>query len=222
MDASTNKGPGIESTNIRVLIVADRAVVRRGVAALLQAFGDLQQVGEAVSGPEVIRLCGRLRPDVVLIGLDAPGTNGIAATRAIRQRYPDVQVIALDDSPHDEIAKAVVHSGAIGYLLEDVSADELAAAIRAAHAGRSTWAPEVTQALMRSAVMQPSPGYELTSREREILGLMIQGLRNTEIARRLVVGRSTVKFHVSNILTKLGVSTRTEAVSLALRRGLVE
>jgi len=131
-------------------------------------------------------------------------------------------VIALDDFPHDEMAKAVVQAGAIGYLLEDVSADELAAAIRAAHAGRPTWVPEATRALMRSAVTQPSPGYGLTSREREILGLMIQGLRNTEIARRLVVGRSTVKFHVSNILTKLGASTRTEAVFLALRRGLVE
>lgn len=206
---------------IRVLIVDDHAVVRSGLATFLQAFDDFELLGVAGDGAEAVRLCAKTSPDVVLMDLLMPEMDGIAATRAIRERHPNVRVIALTSFQDQEKVQAALDAGAIGYLLKNTSADELAQAIRSARAGRPTLGPEATQALIHAATRPPTPGHDLTPREREVLALMAQGLNNAAIAKRLVVNRSTAKFHVSNILTKLGVTTRTEAVAFALTHRLL-
>jgi NarL family two-component system response regulator LiaR len=205
-----------------VLLVDDHAVVRSGLSAFLLAFDGLELVGEAGSGEEAVRLCDRLQPDVVLMDLVMPGMDGAQATRAIREKCPAIQVIALTSFKEQELVEGAMEAGAIGYLLKNVSADELAGAIRAAHAGRPTLAPEAAQALIQARREPQKIGFDLTQREREVLALLVQGLNNPEIAERLVVSRSTAKFHVSSILSKLGVASRTEAVALAVKEGLLD
>ena len=210
------------SQSIRVMLVDDHTMVRRGLATFLKVFDDLELVGEAASGEAAVQLCAQFLPDVVLMDLMLPGMDGATATRLIRQQFPKVQVVALTSFKEQELVQNALQAGAIGYLLKDVSADELAWAIRAAHAGRATLSPEATQALVNAANQPPAPGRDLTEREREVLALMVEGLNNTQIAGRLVVSPSTIKTHVSNILSKLGVASRSEAVALALRSGLVD
>jgi two-component system, NarL family, response regulator LiaR len=214
---------------IRVMLVDDHTMLRRGLATFLRVYDHplagsgpaLQLVGEAENGVEAIQRCAETKPDVVLMDLVMPGMDGVSATRAIRQQFPMVQVIALTSFKEGDLIKNALEAGAIGYLLKDVSADELAQAIRAAHAGRATLSPEAAQALVQNAHRPPAPGLDLTEREREVLILMIEGLNNTQIAGRLAVSPSTIKSHVSNILSKLGVASRTEAVTLALRNRIV-
>jgi len=206
---------------IRVMLVDDHAVVRSGLAAFLLAFDDLELVGDAADGEEALRKCGEVQPDVVLMDLVMPGLDGAAAARAIRESFPETQVVALTSFKNEEFVTSALEAGAIGYLLKNVSAEELAEAIRSAHAGRPTLSPEAMHALIQSTRKSSHPRYELTERELEVLALMVGGLSNPEIAERLVVTRSTVKFHVSNILSKLGVSSRVEAVALALQHDLV-
>ena len=209
------------SKPIRIMLVDDHAMVRRGLATFLKVFSDMQLVGEAESGEAAIQICAEVLPDVILMDMAMPVMDGATATRAIRQKFPHVQIIALTSFKEGKIIQSALEAGAIGYLLKDISADDLAWAIRAAHAGRATLSPEAAQALVESASQPPSPGLDLTEREREVLSLMIEGLNNTQIAGRLTVSPSTIKSHVSNILSKLGVTSRTEAVSLALRNGIV-
>jgi len=205
------------SPPIRVMLVDDHTMVRRGLVTFLKVFDDLQLAGEADSGEAAIQLCGEVLPDVILMDMVLPIMNGVQATRAIRKLYPQVQVIALTSFKDGKLIMDALEAGAIGYLLKDVSADELAQAIRGAYSGRSTLSPEVTQTLVRTANQPPAPGLDLTEREHVVLTLMIEGLNNTQIAGKLSVSPSTIKSHVSNILSKLGVASRTEAVTVALR-----
>ena len=206
---------------IRVMLVDDHTMVRKGLATFLKVFDDLQLVGEAENGAAAIQLCGEILPDVVLMDMVMPDMDGAAATRAIRQQFPQVQVIALTSFKEGELIKKALEAGAIAYLLKDVSADDLVWAIRSAQAGRATLSPEAAQALVETANQPPTPGLDLTEREREVLALMVEGLNNTQIAGRLTVSPSTIKSHVSNVLSKLGVASRTEAVTLALRNRIV-
>lgn len=209
------------SQPIRVLLVDDHTMVRRGLATFLKVFNDLELAGEAESGAAAIQLCGEILPDVVLMDMAMPDMDGATATRAIRQQFPQVQVIVLTGFKEAKLIKNALEAGAIGYLLKYVSADELARAIRAAHSGQATLSPEAAQVLVEKASQPPAPGLDMTEREREVLVLMAEGLTNTQIAGRLTVSPSTVKSHVSNILSKLGVASRTEAVTLALRNHIV-
>lgn len=206
---------------IRVLLVDDHPMVRRGLSAFLGAFDELELAGEADSGKAAIQLCTTLKPDVVLMDMVMPDMDGVDATRAIREKYPDMKVIALTSFVEEERVRSAMEAGAIGYLLKDVSAEELFKAIRAAHAGDATLSPLAAQALVPAATHAAAPGFDLTERERAVLALMAEGLNNTQIAGRLTVQPSTVKAHVSNILSKLGVASRTEAVAMALRNKLV-
>jgi len=210
-------------TPIRVMIVDDHAVVRSGLSAFLMVYDDLEFVGDAGGGLEAVRKCADFSPDVVLMDLVMPEVDGSEATRLIREACPHVQVIALTSYKEEELVQGALKAGAIGYLLKNVSADELASAIRAAYAGRPTLAPEAAEVLIKATTHkndQPDPG--LTDRELDILQLMVDGLSNPEIAKKLFVSRSTVKFHVSNILMKLGATSRTEAVSMAIHGKLVK
>ena len=208
------------SDPIRVVIVDDHLMVRRGLATFLKVSENLELVGEADSGESAIPLCAKLQPDVVLMDMVMQGMDGAAAMRLIRKQCPTVQIIALTSFKDDILVKSALQAGAISYLLKSVSASELAHAIRAAHAGRPTISPEATEALIQAASQEEVPRPSLTEREREVLLLMIEGLNNTQIAGRLTVSPSTIKSHVSSILAKLGVASRTEAVTLALRHKL--
>ncbi len=210
------------SKPIRVLITDDHPVVRNGLAALIDSCDDLTLAGEAAHGAQAVRLADDLQPDVVLMDMMMPGMDGVEATRAIRRRSPQIQVVALTSFGEDQLVQKALQAGAIAYLLKNASHVEVAEAIRAAYAGRPTLAPEATQALMRVAMQPPAVGSDLTPREREVLGLMVDGSSNAIIAQKLILGESTVKSHVSSILAKLGVASRTEAVALAVRHGLVE
>ena len=208
-------------SRIRVMLVDDHLMVRRGLATFLKVFDDLELAGEAGSGKAAVQLCGELLPDVILMDMVMPDMDGATTTHLIRQQHPNVQVLALTSFKEEKLVQNALQAGAIGYLLKDVSADELAQAIRAAHAGRATLSPEAAQALVHAASQPPEPGHDLTERERAVLALLVEGLNNTQIAGRLVVSPSTVKSHVSNILSKLGVASRSEAVALAVRNKLV-
>jgi two-component system, NarL family, response regulator LiaR len=209
-----------ETDRIRVLIVDDHAVVRSGLGAFFAVFPDLELVGEAENGDEALVRCGLLRPDVILMDLIMPGTDGVTATRLIKEKYPSIKVIALTSFQEDDLVQGALQAGATGYLMKNISARELASAIRSANAGKMTLSPEAAQILVQGK-LRPRDIDELTEREREVLALMVEGLNNAEIAGRLVISVSTVKYHVSNILAKLGVDNRVSAVTTAIQKKLV-
>ncbi len=205
---------------IKVLVVDDHTVVRGGLRLFLLAFPEMELVGEAGSGEEAVRFCAANHPDVVLMDLMMPGIGGVEATRIIRHESPHIQVIALTSFPDNQLVQDVLEAGAIGYLLKNADAAEIAGAIRAARSGRATLAPEAASALMQqkngSGLHQ-----ELTEREWEVYRLLLEGKTNADIAAKLVVGLSTVKYHVSRVLSKLGVSSRSEAIAYGIQHHLV-
>jgi NarL family two-component system response regulator LiaR len=206
---------------IKVMIVDDHAVVRSGLSAFLMAYDDLELVGEAGGGKDAVGRCREVSPDVVLMDLVMPEMDGAQTTEEILKMCPHIKVIALTSFPEEDLVQKALKAGAISYLLKNVSGEELANAIRAAYAGKATLAPEATEALIHSATKPPAPGADLTDRELEVLGLMTRGMNNDTIAKELFISASTVKFHVSNVLMKLGAATRTEAVAIALQNNLV-
>ena len=209
------------SQPIRVMVVDDQPMVRRGLATFLKAFDDLQLAGEAESGEAAIQICAETLPDVILMDMLLCGMDGASATRAIHQQFPQIQIVALTSFKYGALIKNALEAGAISYLLKTVSADELAQAIRSAYSGRSTLSPEVVQVIVEDAQQQTALGHDLTEREREVLSWMIAGLNNSQIAENLTVRPSTIKSHVSNILYKLGAASRAEAVTLALRNQIL-
>jgi NarL family two-component system response regulator LiaR len=206
---------------IRVMLVDDHNVVRSGMATFLKAYDDLELVGEARNGVEAVNLCHRNKPDVILMDLMMPEMDGIAATRAILDDYPDVKIIAMTSFEEEELVHGVLAAGAISYLLKNVTSDELAAAIRAASLGKSTLSPEAAKALVQATRPARQPLYDLTEREKEVLNLVVQGHSNQQIAQALVISVATVKAHVSSILSKLEVSSRAEAIAYAIKHKLV-
>jgi NarL family two-component system response regulator LiaR len=205
---------------IRIMLVDDHAVVRSGLGAFLSVNPDLELVGEAENGEQAVVRAGLLKPDIILMDLMMPVMDGVAATAAIKKQNPKIQIIALTSFQEDELVQNALKAGAIGYLMKNVSARELAAAIRAAKDGKMTLSSEAAQALVRAS-QQAQDTETLTEREREVLKLMVEGLNNAEIAERLVVSLSTVKYHISNILMKLGVDNRVAAVTMAIQKNLI-
>lgn len=207
---------------IRVITVDDHQILRGGLRFLLLAYEDIELVGEARSGPEAVRLCDQLHPDVVLMDMRMPDMDGAATTQAIKAQHPDIQVLILSSFSDQDSVRRAMQAGAVGYLLKDLSMDALADGIRAARAGKPSLAAEAAHALVEAATTPGlKPGMDLTVRQLEILTLMVEGLTNNEIAERLILSPYTVRNHVSEILSKLGTGTRTEAAALAVRLGLV-
>ncbi len=206
---------------ISVMIVDEHTMVRRGILTFLQNRPELKVIGEACNGREAIELCAQLQPDVILMDLQMPVLDGVAATGLIHKQFPRIKIIALTTFQDNQLVHDALAAGAISYLLKNVSGDELAEAIGQAYAGRPTLAPEAVQALLQPPTAQPAVGYDLTPREREVLALLVKGLSNSEIAERLSVSQATAKAHVSSILSKLDVSSRGEAMALALDKKLL-
>ncbi|HMO95280.1 MAG TPA: response regulator transcription factor [Tepidiformaceae bacterium] len=205
---------------IRILIADDHAVVRQGLRMFLTLDEDFEIIGEATNGAEAVNLARDLQPDVVLMDLLMPVKDGITAIGEIRREMPDVEVIALTSVLEDASVVGAVKAGAIGYLLKDTQSGELRRAIKAAAEGQVQLSPQAAARLMRE-VRTPESPESLTDRETEVLRLLAGGYANKEIARELIIGEKTVKTHVSNILAKLGVQSRTQAALYAVRIGLV-
>jgi NarL family two-component system response regulator LiaR len=207
---------------VRVLIVDDHPMMRKGLRSFLEITRGLDCIGEAASGEEAIACCAELNPQVVVMDLMMPGMGGVAAIRVLRARHPQVRVIALTSFAEPRLVQEAVSAGAIGYLLKNVAAPELAEAVLAAAEGRSIMGPEAVQALVQIAADPRPIGSDLTARERDVLVLLAKGQTNQEIAQRMSISEATVRFHVGNILSKLEVGNRTEAAQVAFKQGLVE
>jgi DNA-binding NarL/FixJ family response regulator len=205
---------------IRVLVVDDHKVVRKGLRTFISVNDDLELVGEAGNGEEAIEQVAALHPDVVLMDLKMPVMDGPTAIAEIRSRFPEVQIVALTSFDDESLAQRALEAGAIGYLFKDAEEEDLISAIRMAGDGKGVVAREAMQALVGRS--DDDYGVRLTEREHEILALVARGLTNPQIADRLIISVSTVNFHVHNILDKLGAKTRTEAVGIAAREGLIE
>jgi NarL family two-component system response regulator LiaR len=206
---------------IRVMLVDDHNVVRSGLATFLRAYDDLELVAEARNGLEAVRLCREKQPDVILMDLMMPEMDGIEATHAILAEYPEIKIIAMTSFEDQQLVQGVLAAGAISYLIKNVTSDELAKAIRDAYSGRSTLSPEAARVLVQATRPSKQPLFDLTEREQEVLSLVVQGHSNQKIADALVISITTVKAHISNILSKLGVSSRSEAIAYAIKHKLV-
>jgi two-component system, NarL family, response regulator LiaR len=209
------------SQKIRVMIADDHNVVRSGLVTFLRAYDDFDLVGEAKNGREAVALCHQKNPDVILMDLIMPEMDGLAATRAILEDDPGIKIIAITSFEDEELVQGVLAAGAISYLLKNVTSDELAKAIRDAARGRSTLSPEAARVLVQSTRPAKQPVDDLTEREREVLKLVVQGNSNQQIADALVISIATVKSHISSILAKFQVASRSEAIAFALKHKIV-
>ncbi len=209
------------SQKIRVMLVDDHNVVRGGLATFLKAYDDFELVGEARNGLEAVNLCPQKKPDVILMDLIMPEMDGIAATRAILTEFPHIKILAMTSFEEEALVQGVLAAGAISYLIKNVTSDELAKAIRDAVSGKPTLSPEAARVLIQATRPVQQPLFDLTEREREVLNLVVQGNSNQQIADALVISLATVKAHISNILSKLQVSSRAEAIAYAIKNKLV-
>ncbi len=200
------------TTPIRVLVVDDHPMVRVGLSMVLNSLEEMTFIGEASDGKEAVKFCQTIQPDVILMDIKMPHLDGIEATKAILAQYPHIRVIALTSFKEDHLVRGIMNAGALGYLLKDADRNQIEHAILDSMAGKATLDEKAMQSLLNIA---PTPNNPLSERETEVLKLMSEGMTNQEIAKKLVVSQSTVKFHVSNVLVKLGVNTRTEAVAYA-------
>lgn len=211
-----------DSALINILLVDDHAMVREGLATFLETFPDLNLIGAARNGHEAIAFCQHTQPDVILMDLMMPIMDGVSTIEVIHREHPGIRIIALTSFVEDSLVKRALQAGAISYILKDVSASDLAKAIRAAYQGKPTLSPEATEALIHATMTPPPVDYALTEREQDVLALLVKGLENQDIAERLSIAPNTVKNHLATIFSKLGVSNRTEAALLAVRHGLVK
>jgi NarL family two-component system response regulator LiaR len=209
-----------DKRTIRVLLADDHSKIHRSIAAVIDFIDGMVLVGQASNGEEAVQLCREYQPDIVLMDVVMPQLNGIEATRLIREEFPNIKILALSSFEDEDSVRDMLLAGASGYLLKHGSIDDLADTIRAAISDKAVFSPEVTQALLRGTD-GPHHDYGLTSRELEILRLMIEGMSNTAIAETLTISPSTAKFHVGNVLSKLGVTSRVEAVAMAVAQNLV-
>jgi NarL family two-component system response regulator LiaR len=210
-----------EPKPIKVMLVDDHSMVRRGLIAFLKNEPGLEVIAEARDGREAIEKCEAALPDVILMDLIMPELGGVAATRMILERWPEIRILALTSFQEKDLVQEALQAGATGYMLKNVSGAELADAIRSTYAGKPTLAKEAVESLIEAEAAEPTPGNDLTRRELEVLSLLVKGLSNPEIAGRLSISRATVKSHVSSILSKLGVSNRAEAIALAIEKKIV-
>ncbi len=208
------------TNTISLFIADDHPMIRAGLAAMIAAESDLQQVGEAANGQDAVAMIPALRPDVVLMDLMMPKLDGIAAIAQLHPLLPATRFLILTSLVEPGEIRRAIAAGASGYLLKNASSQELVSVIRSTHAGRRVMAPEATDAMI-AAAQRPSPGADLTPRERELLALMTRGMANQQIANQLGLALPTVKFHITNILAKLAADNRTEAVLVALKHKLV-
>lgn len=210
-----------EEKAIQVLIVDDQPVVRQGLSTFLMAMEGLAVCGEASNGVNIVPLIEEIQPDVILMDLKMPECDGLTATSRILDAEPTARIIVLTSYHSDEMVQEALQAGALGYVLKNATAEEIAAAIRNAMARRRTLAPEATDALIRISQAPKPLGHDLTEREREVLAQLVEGLNNKQIANQLVISTATVKYHIGNILSKLEAANRVEAVSIALREGIL-
>jgi NarL family two-component system response regulator LiaR len=210
----------MQQTVIRVLIVDDHPMIRQGLSYMVRQEPALLLVGEASDGAEALMIAQQVRPDVVLMDFKLPKIDGIVATREILKSNPKARIIMLTSFYEPDVVNEALQAGTVGYLLKTASAGDLVHAIREAHLGRRVLAEEATNALIQAA-QSTQVGASLTEREREILALIAQGLSNNAISAKLFITVPTVKFHTTNILSKLGVESRTEAVLVAIKHRLV-
>ena len=210
-----------QASRIRVVIADDHDLFRSGLAVFVRACPELDLVGEATNSSDVMALCQRYNPDIVIMDLFMPATSGVNTIRTIRQRFPSTRVIALTNFEQEDLVQSTIQAGAISYLLKNISVDQLNTAILAAYEGKSTLAREAAQALVSATHRPTADNFHLTGREREVLSMMIKGLTNVQIAEKLNISHSTAKKHVSNILAKLQTTSRTEAVAIAVQNRLV-
>ncbi|MGY2703518.1 MULTISPECIES: response regulator [unclassified Nocardioides] len=211
-------GTSTGSEPVRVVVVDDHAVIRAGLEQLLAGTDDIQVVGEAANGAEALEVVRRIRPDVVLMDLQMPGVDGVAATRAIMAENLGVDVLVLTSFSDSERIIAALNAGAVGYLLKDADPEDVLQGIRAVSRGESPIHPRAARALLGSRA--GSQQVQLTSRETEVLGLVREGLANKQIARRLDISERTVKAHLTSAFARIGVADRTQAALWAERNGL--
>ncbi len=207
---------------IKILIADDHLLVRQGIRALLEAYNDVEVIGEAEDGQEAYEMAKKLKPDIVLMDLLMPRLSGTEAMTKILAKMPEVKIIALTSYIDKQLIEESLKSGALGYVLKNISGDELLLTIKNVSQGKSSLSSEASDLLISNLKNPDADNYQLTSQERNILACLVEGQSNKEIARKQVLSISTVKFHVSNILNKLGASSRAEAVSIALKKNLTE
>jgi NarL family two-component system response regulator LiaR len=205
---------------IRIMLVDDHIKIHRSIAAVIDYIDGMELIAQASNGEEAIQLCREYMPDVILMDVIMPQMDGIEATRIIHEAFPSVKILALSSFEDEESVRDMLLAGASGYILKNSSIDDLSSTIRSIFAGKAVFSPEIAQTLLQKQD-SPHEDYGFTKRELEILRLMVTGLNNTEISNVLIISPNTVKFHVGNILTKLGVNSRVEAVAVAVAKNLI-